>query len=203
VRILTGRYDHGVISSASILRWRLVSVLALCGSLCLSACLSEEGAKVRDGCECVAGAAHCLGFQLIKCDGCKWVGDKTCDVYCDSSGHKSGLCIGDQAYYSEVRPDASAHCACFPDLSIIDLRLDLPLPDLPIADRSDSLVCTLGTFCKMVKPGYACCCHDESNWHPCCPSKCSAVVVRACEKATGKCLDFCSSCLPPGWAPAK
>ena len=71
------------------------------------------------------------------------------------------------------------------------------------AVKPDSMVCTLDTFCKLLKPGYACCCYDETNWHPCCPPKCSAMVVRACEAATGKCLDFCSSCLPPGWTPAK
>lgn len=69
--------------------------------------------------------------------------------------------------------------------------------------QPDSMVCTFDTFCKMLKPGYACCCFDESNWHPCCPAKCSAIVVHACEAATGKCLDFCSSCLPPGWTPTK
>lgn len=69
--------------------------------------------------------------------------------------------------------------------------------------KPDNMVCTFETFCKMLKPGYACCCWDESNWHPCCPEKCGAAVVHACEATTGKCLDFCSTCLPPGWVPTK
>jgi len=79
----------------------------------------------------------------------------------------------------------------FPDKELVLDALVIPNEDGP---------CGFYNMCNVdLKTKKACCCGTSTPSSSCCPKSCAMMPVSACLVGTKICLDFCSSCVPPGW----